>query len=206
MIETTTLMMFIGATALLVATPGPVVGLIMAETLKHGMRFGFMVSLGAGTIAIVFLSLYIAGAAPLFAALEDYFDLIRYLGVAYLLYLGITSIRNAGKAHEDIHIHARKPFDAYKYALFITASSPKTILFFAAFFPQFIDNSANVTEQLIVLSGVFLVVSVSLDSCWVLIAGRARKYLSQPGMHKRLNIISGIILCIAASVLLFLKT
>ena len=206
MIETTTLLMFIGATALLIATPGPVVGLIMAETLKHGMRFGFMVSLGAGTIAIVFLSLYIAGTAPLFAALEDYFDLIRYLGVAYLLYLGITSIRNAGKAQEDIHIHARKPFDAYKSALFITASSPKTILFFAAFFPQFIDNSADVIEQLIVLSAVFLATSVSMDSCWVLIAGRARKYLSQPGMHKRLNIISGTILCIAASVLLLIKT
>ncbi len=205
MVETSTLFMFIGATALLIAIPGPVVGLIMSETLKHGMRFGFMVSLGAGTIAIIFLSLYIAGAAPLFATLEDYFDLIRYLGVGYLLYLGLTSILSANKDHEEIHIQARKPFDAYKSALFITASSPKTILFFAAFFPQFIDNSVDVTEQLIVLSGVFLLTSVSMDSCWVLIAGRARKYLSLPGMHKRLDIISGCILCIAASVLLFIQ-
>lgn len=204
MIETTTLLLFIGATALLIVTPGPVVGLIMAETLNHGMRFGFMVSLGAGTIAIIFLSLYIAGAAPLFAALEDYFDLIRYLGVIYLLYLGITAIVRSGIPPNKLHIHARKPFDAYKSALIITASSPKTILFFAAFFPQFIDKTGDVTQQLIILSGVFLIVSVSMDSCWVLIAGRARTYIAKPGMHKRLNIISGSILCIAASVLLLI--
>lgn len=206
MVETTTLLMFIGATALLIATPGPVVGLIMAETIKHGMRFGFMVSIGAGTIAILFLTLYIAGAAPLFAALEEYFDLIRYAGVLYLLYLGVTAIRTAEQAPKDLHIHARKPIDAYKSALIITSTSPKTILFFAAFFPQFIDNSRDITSQLITLSAVFLVLSISMDSCWVLIAGRARKYLSKPGMHKRLNIISGTILCIAASVLLFIKT
>ena len=204
MIETTTLLLFIGATAFLVATPGPVVGLIMAETLNHGMRFGFMVSLGAGTIAILFLSLYIAGAAPFFAALEDYFGLIRYLGVIYLLYLGITTIVRSGIPPNNLHIHARKPFDAYKSALMITASSPKTILFFAAFFPQFINETGDVTQQLIVLSGVFLIVSVGMDSCWVLIAGRARTYIAKPGMYKRLNIISGSILCIAASVLLFI--
>ena len=204
MIETATLSLFIGATALLIATPGPVVGLIMAETLNHGMRFGFMVSLGAGTIAVVFLGLYIAGAAPIFATLEDYFDLIRYLGVIYLLYLGIITIVRSGIPPSALHIHARKPFDAYKSALVITASSPKTILFFAAFFPQFIDNSGDVTLQLIILSGVFLIVSVGMDSCWVLVAGRARSYLAKPGMHKRLNILSGSMLCIAASVLLFI--
>lgn len=204
MIETTTVLLFIGATALLVATPGPVVGLIMAETLNHGMRFGFMVSLGAGTIAIIFLGLYIAGAAPLFAALENYFDLIRYLGVIYLLYLGVTTIAKSGLASTDLHIHARKPFDAYKSALIITASSPKTILFFAAFFPQFIDETGDVTQQLMILSAVFLIVSVSMDSCWVLIAGRARTYIAKPGMYKRLNIVSGSILCIAASVLLII--
>lgn len=206
MVETTTLWMFIGATALLIAIPGPVVGLIISETLKHGMRFGFMVSFGAGTVGILFLTLYILGAAPLFAAFEGYFDWIRYAGVLYLLYLGLTTIKSAGDSVDDFHIHARKPVDAYKRALIITASSPKTILFFAAFFPQFIDQTRDVTGQLIILSVVFLTVSVSLDSSWVLIAGRARKYLAKPGMHRRLNIISGSILCIAASALLLINT
>lgn len=203
-VDTATLLMFIGATAFLIAVPGPVVGLIMAETLKHGMRFGFMVAIGAGTVGASFLILYIAGAAPMFAALEEYFDLIRYIGVAYLLYLGLTTIRSAGKESADLHIHARRPIDAYKSALVITASSPKTILFFAAFFPQFIDMSRSVTGQLITLSIVFMLVSVIMDSTWVLIAGKARNYIDRPGMHKRLNIISGTILCIAASALLFI--
>lgn len=206
MVETTTLLVFIGATALLIVTPGPVVGLIMAETIKHGMRFGFMVSIGAATVSLLFLILYILGAAPLFAALEGYFDWIRYAGVVYLIYLGVSSIGHAGQIQDELHIKARVPFDAFRNSLLISASNPKTILFFAAFFPQFIDNSRDITSQLITLSAVFLLVSVSLDSCWVLIAGRARNYLAKPGMHKRLNIISGSILCIAASVLLLIKT
>lgn len=202
MIDLSTLLLFVGATALLIAIPGPVVGLILSETLKHGMRYGFMVSFGAGTISFLFLMLYIAGAAPLFAMLDGYFDIIRYCGVLYLLYLGITSIKNANKEAEDIVIKARTPFDAYKSSLIITASSPKTILFFAAFFPQFLDETKDLADQLIVLSIVFILVSISLDSIWVFIAGRARKSLSAPGMQKRINIIAGVILCIAASILL----
>ena len=95
MIEATTLLMFIGATALLIITPGPVVGLIMAETINHGIRFGFMVAIGAATVSLLILLLYILGAAPLFAALDGYFDWIRYAGVVYLIYLGVSNIRHS---------------------------------------------------------------------------------------------------------------
>ena len=206
MIETTTLYLFIGATFLLIAIPGPVVSLIMAETLKHGSRFGIAVVAGATLVSVFFLTLYILGAAPLIAALGDYLDVIKIAGIVYLFYMGLTTIIRRKQVADALVIKARKPFDAFKSAIFITASSPKTILFFAAFFPQFIDFDREVTPQLLTLSGVFILVAFTLDSTWILIARSARRLLSGSNMQERLNMLSGVILCSAAVFLIFLQT
>lgn len=206
MVETTTLFLFIGATFLLIAIPGPVVSLIMAETLKHGARYGFSVVGGTTVVGLFFLGLYIIGAAPLIVALGDYLDFIKIAGIAYLFYMGITNIIRRKQSADALVIKARKPFDAFKSSILITASSPKTILFFAAFFPQFIDFEREVTPQLLTLSGVFILVAFALDSTWVLIARSARSLLSGPNMQERLNLISGIILCFAAVFLMFIQT
>ena len=199
--DITTLLWFSVATFVLIATPGPVVGLILAETIKHGPRFGIAVVLGAETVGIAFLALYNLGAAPLIIALDAYIPWIQAIGIAYLFYTGITTLLAKDNVADNIVIKARKPIDAYKSAVIVTGSSPKTILFFAAFFPQFLNFEANIPTQLLILSATFVFLTAVLDLTWVLIAKYAKSYIEKRGMKEKLNVISGSILCLAAVLL-----
>ena len=201
MVDLPTLLLFIGATFILVATPGPIVALVLAETLKHGPKYGVAVVLGAQTVGVIILTAYILGAAPLLAALNNYIPWIQAIGIAYLFYLGLRLLLKRHETTQALNIKARVPSDAYKASLVVTASSPKTILFFAAFFPQFIDYTVEIVPQLVALSITFIILTVILDLSWVLIARTAKAALEKRGMQRKLNTISGIILIFAAVML-----
>ena len=206
-VEPYILLMFLAATYLLVLTPGPVVSLIIAETLTYGPRNGFAVAFGAVTVAALFLLLYVAGAAPLLMALPDWaYDGIRYAGAAFLLYMGWSMIRAAKEDQPvdtlELEASASK---AYKKAVLTAAANPKAFVFFAAFFPQFVDMDKDLTPQLGLLAVVFLFASVSGDCIWVVFAAKARQWLSRQGGTRLISRISGSALALGAVLLLIIN-
>lgn len=200
---------FLAATAVLIITPGPVVGLVIARTLADGRRHGFAVAGGAATVSIIFLALGLGGFIGLTTIEPQLFDIIRYVGAAYIFLLAVKAWR---EPIGDLNINSngellkhRSLLGDYRKSVLVTASSPKTILFFGAFFPMFISPDLPRDPQLWVMAVGFLSVSVMLDTCWVMLSGWARKHLLAKQTRRTINRISGTVLACGAIALLFLS-
>lgn len=180
---------FVLASAVLILIPGPNVSLIVANSLAYGTRYGLLTILGTSAAIMVQLVLTCLGLAATLRILATWFDWIRWLGVAYLLYLGVRQWR---AAPVDLTRTPPQPKSVRAIALrgfLVSLTNPKTLLFYGAFFPQFIATDAPVVRQVMLLSVSFLVIATTLDSVWALLAGRLRGVL---GIRGRLrNRLSG---------------
>lgn len=197
--------LFIMATAVLVITPGPIVSLAISETLSNGTKNGLAVVFGAATIALLYLVLNFTGFTAIQKVSEDLLDMIRYAGAAYLVYLAVNAFRQHAKAMHVDKKREKTAWMTYRGSLFIAASNPKAILFFAAFFPQFISKELPLNQQLITLSITFIIVTIILDSCWVLVAAKAREFFRSRSNAGIVDRISGSVLGAGAVGLLFLN-
>lgn len=199
--------LFLGAVALLVLTPGPIVSLIIAETLNESPRHGLAVVAGAEVIGILMLAAYVAGFSAVISYLsDDVLRFIRYAGAGYLAWLAFKSFQQApGQENGGALKVERTPGKAFRAALAVAATNPKAILFFAAFFPQFISPDLPAMPQLITLSVAFAVLAPLLDCCWVVAAAGARKMLAQKGSATLIGRVSGTVLAAGAIALMFLN-
>ncbi|NVJ99076.1 MAG: LysE family translocator [Alphaproteobacteria bacterium] len=198
--------LFVGAVTLLVLTPGPIVSLIIAETLNESPKHGFAVVAGAEVVGLIMLTIYLLGFSALIAYLsDDVLRLIRYAGAAYLGYLAFKSFRKQTGDAENTIVVERSVGKAFRTAMGVAATNPKAILFFAAFFPQFISPDLPAMPQLITLSIVFALLAPALDCIWVLAATGARKILQQRGSTELIGRVSGTVLALGAVGLLFLN-
>ncbi|MEX0300330.1 MAG: LysE family translocator [Kordiimonas sp.] len=198
--------LFIVATAVLVLTPGPIVSLAISETLSNGTKNGLAVVFAAASIAVVYLVLNYTGFSAIQKVSDDLLNLVRYAGAGYLVYLAYTAFKRSPSTVEVEKKRAKTAWRTYRGALFIAASNPKAILFFAAFFPQFISKELPIDQQLIVLSIAFICVTLILDSFWVFVAAKARVFLSAKQNTGLIDRISGSVLGLGAVGLLFLNS
>ncbi|MCH8306713.1 MAG: LysE family translocator [Proteobacteria bacterium] len=176
---TDNILALIAATAVLIVIPGPNVALIVANSLRHGYRFGFMTVLGTTCGIGLQLVCVIGGFAVLVEMAATGLTWIKWLGIAYLVYLGL---RTWNEAAPDLNaIRPGTGNRAFLHGLGQAAINPKTLLFNAAFLSQFIGQSMQVTTQLVVLSAVFLITVSIGDSLWVAFAGASRKWFSKFG-------------------------
>lgn len=197
---------FILATAILVFTPGPIVGLIIAETLSRSARHGFAVVLGAEIAGAFMILAYLIGFTAIIELLsENVLMAIRYLGAAYLMYLAFKAFRPAKSVGDEAAPLPRTPAMAFRTSLAVSMTNPKAILFFAAFFPQFVSPDLPITPQIVTMAITFLIIAPLLDCVWVFAASRARTLLQKRGSSQMISRISGSILALAAVALLFLN-
>ncbi len=202
------LSLFALATMTLVLTPGPIVSLIIAETLTFGPRHGFAVVLGTLIFGVVFLAIYVTGGATLFMMLPPWAnDVIRYIGAVFLLYMAYQMLRKATDIADDSLSKnlIANPKKAFKKALIVASTNPKGYLFFAAFFPQFLDFEAPLVPQMASLAIVFIIISGLSDCGWVFFASFARKWLHKKGGAKLIGRISGSFLAMGALILLVIN-
>jgi threonine/homoserine/homoserine lactone efflux protein len=189
MVDPTLLLAFVAAVTLLMLVPGPNMALIVANSVAWGPRYGLLTVLGTSSAMVVQLALAALGMAELLGALGGWFELLRWTGVAYLLWLGVAQWR---APPADLTRTVAQPKSARRIcgrALLVSLTNPKTLLFTGAFFPQFIDPARPAGPQVALLSAVFLVIAVVVDGGWAVLAGRARFLLAR---HRRLrNRISG---------------
>lgn len=183
---------FCAATTVLILIPGPNVSLIVANAIAYGTRFGLLTVAGTGSAMVVQLLLTTLGMTAVMTALAGWFDTLRWLGVGYLVWLGLRAWL---APPTDLTQTAPQPKSSraiYVRGFLVSLTNPKTLLFYGAFFQQFLDRAGDVEAQIVLLSVSFLVLGVTLDGVWALAAGRARRVL---GMHGRVrNRLTGALL------------
>ncbi|MDH4106838.1 MAG: LysE family translocator [Gammaproteobacteria bacterium] len=188
------------ATGLLVMIPGPNVALIVATCLGRGLRQGLLTVVGTTLGVAVQLTLVVAGLATLVESAAVTLYWLKWLGAAYLVWLGIRSWRRATLAAVEPPAPARR---AFWRGLLLAILNPKTLLFNAAFLPQFVGSAANAAGELTVLAAVYLFVIGAGDSLWALCAGSARRWLERSALLRErvtgsLLITAGLGLALAA--------
>jgi len=183
---------FVLATSVLILIPGPNVALIVANSVAYGTRYGLLTVAGTSSAVVVQLALTALGMTALLGSLAQWFEWIRWIGVAYLLWLGIRQWRAEPVDLTRARPQYRSPREIFSRGILVSFTNPKTLFFYGAFFPQFITPGANVAVQIGILSVTFLVIAVVLDGCWALLAGRVRNVLAVRGRLR--NRVSGGVL------------
>jgi homoserine/homoserine lactone efflux protein len=128
------------------------------------------------------------GMAAVLGTLGGWLEWLRWIGVAYLVVLGVRQWRAAPIDLTRTPPQPRSARGIFLRGLLVSLTNPKTLLFYGAFFPQFISGGADAGAQVALLSATFLVLAVVLDSGWAVLAGRARKFLAGRGrLRNRLS-------------------
>jgi threonine/homoserine/homoserine lactone efflux protein len=181
---------FIAACILLGLTPGPNMSLILANTLTHGLGAGLVTLAGTATGLALLVAAATAGMGSMMVLMSAWFDVIRWVGALYLVYLGARQLwlfyrRRAMGALPPAP--PRRAGSWYVQGLLVSLSNPKVILFLGAFLPQFVDPARDPVWQLSVLAVLFVVVLAAVDVGYTLAVGRARAKLDAA----RLAILDG---------------
>ncbi len=171
---------FVVTTVLLALFPGPNMALIVANSVRRGTRYGFLTLAGTTSALVVQLVMVAIGMTTLLAAAGHWFTALRLIGAVYLIWLGIQSWHAPPPSLEAdaTPVSARA---TVLRGLLVSLTNPKVLLFFGAFFPQFISPAGDLGLQLAVMSVSFVVIVAALDSVWAVLAGRARFWIVRQG-------------------------
>ncbi|MCI0517286.1 MAG: LysE family translocator [Woeseiaceae bacterium] len=167
------------ATIVLVLIPGPNVALIVANSLQHGLRAGIVTVLGTTVGIALQLALVMAGLSAVIHAAASALLWIKWLGVAYLLYLAFMTWRQPASDLARIQPDARPK--VFRHGLLLALVNPKVLLFNAAFLPQFLTGTGNATAEALLVSGTYIAVLVCGDMLWAVFASAARPALLRLG-------------------------
>ncbi len=170
MVELVTLVI---ATIVLVIIPGPNVALIVANSLQHGFRMGVMTVLGTTAGIALQLAFVVASMAALVELAAEVLTWIRWAGVVYLILLGVRTWR---KPAADLETITAAPV-MFLRGCMLAAVNPKTLLFNAAFLPQFVGSGS--AGQFALVAAIFLGVVFLGDLAWALFASSARSLLTR---------------------------
>jgi threonine/homoserine/homoserine lactone efflux protein len=174
LISAENLALFVLACVALAATPGPNVALIVATALKHGRRAGMLSAAGVNVGLVLQLAVVAAGLAWLVEIFARHFDLVRYAGAAYLVWLAVRQWRQAGAETQQAAPSGRA---AFARGLAVAFTNPKTLLFHAAFLPQFVTDPTHPVPQIALLAGIFALIALVGDMLWAIAADHARAAL-----------------------------
>nr|WP_223301510.1 LysE family translocator [Haladaptatus sp. R4] len=149
MVEISNLLAFVSAALVLVVAPGPDSIYVLTQSLKSGRLAGLSAGFGVASGVLVHTTAAVLGLAALLRTSALAYTVVKYVGVLYLLYLGVQMFRSDDEFDVDVEAldGERSPVEAYKKAVVVNVSNPKVAMFVLAFFPQFIPARANVTVR-----------------------------------------------------------
>jgi threonine/homoserine/homoserine lactone efflux protein len=169
---------FILAVILLMLIPGPNVSLIVANSVAHGARYGLMTVAGTASAMVVQLILTCLGLHEALGLAGRFFGWLRWAGVAYLIWLGIKAWGAPVAGAEGL---PKSTEAVLGRAFFVSLTNPKTLFFYGALFPQFIDPHRSDWRQMLVLSGSFIITAVLVDAGWAFGANGLRQVITRYG-------------------------
>jgi len=186
----------------LTATPGPSILFSVSNSLNGGIKKAFFGALGGTTAITGIMTLSFTGMGVIIMASEWMFNIIKWAGVAYLIYLGISAILSKDENYQLSDSQQQKSNSGTFWSGFMVgASNPKAILFFTALFPQFIDLSASLWEQYLILSLTFIAFEMSWLMIYAYFSSKALPWLQVKGRAKLVNRITGGLFIGAGSLL-----
>ena len=187
------LLAFAGACALLFLKPGPAMSVIIANSVGYGVRGG-MVSVAGNVIGFVLLMTIVGlGLSWIAVTMQTWFDWIRLGGAVYLIWLGFTRLRNAGR----IASYSENPTgELFRDGFLVAVANPEVLLFLAAFLPPFVDPNRPAAPQILALAATFVAVSALAGGLLAVLAGQARHFLSGERL-KLIDYLSGGLLVVA---------
>jgi homoserine/homoserine lactone efflux protein len=199
MIEPSLLFAFAASVTVLMLIPGPNVALIVSGSIAHGSRHGLVSVAGTLAAQALTLGLIALGMSAFLGLLGVWFGWLRWLGALYLIWLGIAQWRAPAADLGGTLPLPRSVRANFVRAFLVSLANPKTLVFYTAFFPQFVTLKEPVGPQVGLLAAVFLILAALIDSGWAFAAGRARVLFAS---HRRFsNRLTGGILIGAGAVL-----
>ena len=180
MFDTTSLLIFTAASITLAVIPGPAVLFIIARSLEQGRIAGLVSTLGIGLAGIVHVILAALGLSALVLKSALMFNIIKYIGAVYLIYLGIKTLFSNQTVIKNISVKPMKLRQMFWQGFIVNLFNPKTAIFFLAFLPQFVNPaSGSVTAQFLILGMIFVLLALTSDSLYALIAGSVKQLLTE---------------------------
>jgi len=196
-IDPARLALFLAATVALVVTPGPVVLYVVARSMSQGPRAGLASVLGAELGNSVHVAAAALGLAALLASSALAFSVVKYLGAAYLVYLGLRKLmgRDARGPAGSREAPRQRLRALFGQGVLVAILNPKTALFFLAFLPQFVDpRRGSPTAQILTLGAIMVAIAVVSDSAYALLAGGVGRWLwKNPRFVRSERYVSGTV-------------
>ncbi len=198
-----TFLIFLATAALMAISPGPGIFYVAARTLAGGRTEGLASSFGTGVGGLAHVIAGAVGVSALVMASAEAFTLLKTAGALYLIWLGYKTWREAG-AIKTNGVVTTGPLQAFREGIVVEALNPKTAAFFLAFIPQFINPTAYVAQQFIVLGLISVALNTAADVVVTYWAAKARDGLAKrPNTIVRLRQSSAAIMCALGGGLLF---
>lgn len=176
--DASTLSLFVSAALVLLVTPGPAVIYIVTRSVEQGRRAGLLSVLGILLGTLFHIAAAALGISALLLSSAMAFNTLRYLGAAYLVYLGVRMLVGQTVPPERGTVPASSARQIVSQGVVINLLNPHTSVFFFAFLPQFVDPSkGGARSQILVLGIVFLAVAAMTDAAWAILTGTAGDWL-----------------------------
>lgn len=183
---------YLVACVVVVVVPGPSVTLIVANSLTHGTRAGLLNVVGTQLGIAAMIALVGVGLASLIATLGWWFEWVRLAGAAYLVWLGMKMLR-ARTALGEARATQRPRGGFLLQGFLVAISNPKTLVFFSAFIPQFIDPAGSYAEQVAIMGATAVFVAAISDGLYAVLAGGAGRRISQRTMRLLSRVSGGVL-------------
>ena len=183
---------FCVAAIALALVPGPTVTVIIANSLRYGAKAGLMNVLGTQVGFLIWLALATAGLNAALQIMGVWFDVLRWAGAAYLVWLGIKLFMSKGDLALAVE-RARPRGSFFLQGFVVIISNPKMLVLFGAMIPPFLSNGGNVTRETLLLGLTFMVIAAAGDTAYAFLAGKAGAWLSRSRI-RTIEIVSGICL------------
>jgi homoserine/homoserine lactone efflux protein len=177
------------ATIILSLSPGPGVFSSISSGLHHGFRLGLWNGVGMQVANVILVGIVAFGLGAILVASETLFAAVKWLGVAYLIYLGIVTWRSQPKRFEDDpgEDEAQTAFDVFMRGFFVNITNPKGIIFFAAIFPQFIDVARPQAPQYLILAGTTFAADLVIMMGYTALAAKVLRVMREPSHLRWVN-------------------
>ena len=194
---------FVAASAVLLAIPGPTILLVISYALGHGRKAARATVAGVALGDFTAMTASMLGLGVLLATSATLFTALKWIGAAYLIYLGVklwrapVSISEASADTENLP--KERPLRIFLHTYIVTALNPKSIIFFVAFLPQFMNPAQPLLPQMYIFETTFLVLATLNAAFYALLASMARKSIRKPSVQRAVNRVGGSLMICAGA-------
>ncbi|UHS61510.1 LysE family translocator [Agrobacterium vaccinii] len=187
---------FVAASAVMLAIPGPTILLVISYALGHGRKASSATVAGVALGDFTAMTASMLGLGALLATSAALFTVLKWVGAAYLIYLGIRLWRApvSGEGAQEAATGKERPLKIFLHTYIVTALNPKSIIFFVAFLPQFLTPSLPFWPQVMIFEVTFLVLATCNAALYGLLASAARNSIRKPKVQRIVNRTGGSLL------------